>query len=120
MKKTPDISVLIVNWRSGDMTRALVKNLRKQRFVSRDGGVGTLEFIVTDNASGPDEEPHLKALEADGVTVIRSANNSGYALGMNLAAERAKGDFLLLSNPDVMAFRGALAALIEHLRRHER
>lgn len=119
MKSAPDISVLIVNWRSGEMTRALVANLRKQKFVSRDGGVGTLEFIVTDNASGPDEEPHLKALEELGCKVIRSSNNSGYALGMNLAAEQAKGDFLLISNPDVMAFRGALAALVEHLRTHQ-
>jgi GT2 family glycosyltransferase len=35
---------------------------------------------------------------------------------MNLAAERATGDWLLISNPDVMAFRGALAALLEHAR----
>jgi len=113
----PDISVLIVNWRSGAMTRALIDNLRRQRFASEEGGVGTLEFIVTDNASGAAEEPHLAALEKlPGVTLIRSAQNSGYALGMNLACERAQGQFVLVSNPDVMAFRGALAALVEHLR----
>ena len=35
------------------MTRALIGNLRRQLFAGRDGGPGTLEFIVTDNASGP-------------------------------------------------------------------
>jgi GT2 family glycosyltransferase len=113
----PDISVLIVNWKSGAMTRALIGNLRRQVFAGRDGGAGTLEFVVTDNASGPDEEPHLQALEKEaGVTLVRSAQNGGYAMGMNLAAERARGDWFLISNPDVMAFRGALAALLEHLR----
>jgi GT2 family glycosyltransferase len=114
---SPDVSVLIVNWKSGAMTRALIANLRRQVFPGRDGGQGALEFIVTDNASGAGEEPHLAALEADpGVTLIRSRQNGGYAVGMNLAAEKATGDWFLISNPDVMAFRGALAALLEHAR----
>ncbi|HZL99844.1 MAG TPA: glycosyltransferase, partial [Planctomycetota bacterium] len=117
MTPAPDLSVLIVNWKSGAMTRALIGNLRRQVFAGRDGGLGTLEFVVTDNASGPDEEPHLVALEQEpGVTLIRSGQNGGYAVGMNLAAERATGDWFLISNPDVMAFRGALAALLDHLR----
>jgi hypothetical protein len=58
----PDISVLIVNWKNGAMTRALIGNLRRQVFDGRDGGPGTLEFVVTDNASGPEEQPHLAAL----------------------------------------------------------
>ena len=115
MPTNPDISVLIVNWRSGDMTRALVENLRRQRFTGPDGSAGTLEFIVTDNTCDASEEPHLEALEDDGVTVIRSKQNAGYATGMNLAAEHARGRFVLMSNPDVMAFRGALAAMVEHL-----
>jgi N-acetylglucosaminyl-diphospho-decaprenol L-rhamnosyltransferase len=120
----PDLSVLIVNWRSGAMTRALIENLRRQRFPAHgegaDGAAGTLEFIVTDNASGPGEEPHLLALEkTPGVTLVRSAQNSGYAVGVNLACERATGEFVLVTNPDVMAFRGALSALVGHLRTHE-
>lgn len=117
---TPDLSVLIVNWRSGAMTRALVANLRRQRFAGRDGGQGTLEFVVVDNASGPDEEPHLQALAREpDVTLVRSAQNGGYATGMNLACERARGEYVLVTNPDVMAFRGALAALLEHVRAHK-
>jgi GT2 family glycosyltransferase len=117
----PDLSVLIVNWRSGAMTRGLVANLRKQVFTGRDGGPGTLELIVVDNASGDVEEPHLRALEKEpGVTLVRSAQNGGYGAGMNLACERATGDHLLITNPDVMAFRGALAALLDHVRADER
>ena len=117
----PDLSVLIVNWRSGAMTRGLISNLRKQVFTGRDGGPGTLEFIVVDNASGEAEEPHLRALEKEpGVTLVRSAQNGGYGAGMNLACERATGDYLLITNPDVMAFRGALAALLDHVRGDDR
>lgn len=117
MTAGPVLSALIVNWRSGAMTRALVENLRKQVFWGDDGEPGTLEVVVVDNASGDDEEEHLAALEADrGVTLIRSAQNAGYAAAMNLACEAASGRYVLMSNPDVMYFRGAVAALLEHLR----
>jgi GT2 family glycosyltransferase len=114
MTDQPVISVLIVNWNSGQMTRALVENLSRQRLPGLEPGQG-LEYIVVDNASAPGEEEHLDALEAAGVTVIRSAQNGGYAAGMNVACEQAVGRYILVTNPDVMVFRGALAALVEYL-----
>ncbi len=120
MSVPTDISVLIVNWRSGAMTRALIENLRGQRFTGGHGGQGSLDFVVVDNASGPEEALHLLALEAEpDVTLVRSAQNGGYATGMNIAAEHARGRYLLVTNPDVMAFRGALSAMLEHLRSHD-
>ena len=102
------------------MTRALLPNLRGQQFEGEEGGQGSIEFIIVDNASGPNEEEHLAALEnQDDVTLIRSAQNSGYAVGMNMACERARGRYVLVINPDVMAFRGCLAALFNHLRQEE-
>lgn len=118
MTSSPIVSVLIVNWRSGAMTRGLVQNLRRQRLPGRAPGEG-LQFVVVDNASGGDESAHLDALERDGVTVVRSSQNSGYGTGMNVAAEHATGRYLLMTNPDVMVFRGALAALVGHLETHD-
>jgi GT2 family glycosyltransferase len=119
MTDRPVVSVLIVNWNSGRMAEALVANLRKQRLPGLERGEG-LEFVVVDNASGPDDDDHLDALESQAdVTVVRSAQNSGYGAGMNLACEHATGDYVLITNPDVMAFRGALAALLDHLQANE-
>ncbi len=117
MTAAPVLSALIVNWKSGAMTRALVENLRKQVFYGDDGEPGSLEVIVVDNASGADEEEHLAALDADrGVNLIRSAQNAGYGAAMNLAAEAARGRYVMMTNPDVMLFRGAVEALLNHLR----
>jgi GT2 family glycosyltransferase len=119
MTDTPVISMLIVNWRTGDMARGLVKNTRRQRLPGLQPGQG-VEFVVLDNASGPEEEGHLKELEADGVTVIRSRQNSGYAAGMNMACEQATGDYILVCNPDVMLFRGMLTRMLEHMEANPR
>jgi len=115
MNAAPVVSVLIVNWHSGAMARALVANIRKQRLPGLVDGPA-FEFIVVDNASGADEAKHLDALEDEpDVTVVRSAQNSGYGAGMNLAHERATGQYVLVTNPDVMLFRGSVSAMIEHL-----
>jgi hypothetical protein len=115
---TPLITVLVVNWRSGAMTRGLVNNVRRQRLPGYAAGEG-MDFVVLDNASGPEEEQHLAALEADeDVIVIRSKQNSGYATGMNLACEHARGKYVLVSNPDVMLFRGMLTRMLEHMAAH--
>lgn len=120
MSDTPElpvVSVLIVNYHSGAMARGLVEHLRTQRLPGREPGEG-FEFIVTDNASGPAEEEHLSALEAEGVKVIRSKQNSGYGVGVNLACEQALGRYVLVSNPDVMIFRGAVRNMVEYLEEH--
>lgn len=117
MTDQPVVSVLIVNWNSGQMARGLVANMARQRLPGLEPGAG-LEYIVVDNASGAAEEQHLTALEEAGVTVIRSAQNGGYAAGMNEALVHAKGRYVLMTNPDVMVFRGALAVMVEHLESH--
>jgi len=120
MNENPLLSVLIVNWRSGAMTRGLVNAARKQRLPELDDAGHGLEFIVVDNASGPEDEEHLAALEAeDDVVVVRSKQNSGYAAGMNMACEQASGRYVIVTNPDVMLFRGLYGRLIEHLESHE-
>ena len=46
---SPLITVLIVNWRSGAMTRGLVENARRQRLPGCERGEG-IDFVVVDNA----------------------------------------------------------------------
>lgn len=115
----PLVSVLVVNWRSGELSVGFVRDLRRQRLPGLPPGEG-LQVVVVDNASGPDEEVHLRALEQEGATVVRSANNSGYATGVNIAAEHAVGEYVFVANPDTLLFRGALATLVQHLATDER
>jgi len=50
--------------------------------------------------------------------LIRNPRNDGYALGNNLGAARARGDYLLLLNSDTEVRPGALPTLLRFLDEH--
>jgi GT2 family glycosyltransferase len=65
------------------------------------------EVVVVDNGGDLGD--------LDGVTVLRPAENIGFAAANNLGARWAKGDALVFLNPDTVVAPGALDALVEPL-----
>ncbi len=72
------------------------------------------QIIVVDNGSDEDIRP-LTAGRFDAVEVIRSECNLGFAAGNNLGLRRAKGDFVILINSDVIARAETLESLVSSL-----
>lgn len=62
-------------------------------------------IVVVDNASTDDSYEKLKEFESDRITVVRAADNGGYAKGNNLGAktaiEKYNPNVIFFSNPDV-------------------
>lgn len=108
------LSVLIVNYRSGAFALALCRQLAGQ-WREAGGAPEDLERVLVDNASPAGRDGALASIAAEGVRVIESDVNLGYAAGMNLAFERSRGeagDLVLALNPDVALFPGALRELL--------
>lgn len=86
------LSIIIVNWNTKAMLRACLASI--ERYPPSD----EFEVIVVDNASvdgsleGLVETAHLKLLP--------QPLNHGYAEGNNIAFRHARGEFILLLNPD--------------------
>lgn len=106
-----DVSILIVTYRCRDEARACLASID-----ANTRGVEH-EVVVLDNASEDgtvemvrDEFPHVR--------LIALAENVGFAAGVNLAAEHAEGEYLLLLNPDTLVHEGAVENLVEFARRH--
>jgi GT2 family glycosyltransferase len=73
------------------------------------------EVIVVDNAS-PDGSAEMVEQEFPLVQLIKSAVNQGFSPANNLAMERARGNYMLLLNPDTVVMPGALATWIDQHR----
>ncbi len=88
----PRISVISVNYNGFAVTSAMIGSLRRHVTTPT-------EIIVVDNGSKRDEAAMLRERYPD-ITVLRSAENLGFAGGNNLGIRAATGDCLLLLNND--------------------
>ena len=102
---TPDVSAVVVNYRTATEAAECVRSLR--RGFEREGIPG--EVVLVDCASGPGEVERLSRAGADALVAL--PENRGYSGGVNAGLGRARGAFLVLSNADVVFEAGAVTAL---------
>ena len=104
-----DVSVIIVTRDTCVLTRVAVQSVLD----SRDPF--TKEILAVDNGS-TDDTPSVFTREFPGVHFIRSETNLGFARACNRAAQRARGEFLLLLNSDARLEPDALARAVAWMR----
>lgn len=106
-----DLTVIIVSYNTREMTLAALRTLLAQ---TRDT---TLEVVVFDNASS-DGSPDAIAAAFPDLTLIRSADNLGFAAANNRVAAMARSEWLLLLNPDTEILDAAIDRLMGFARAH--
>ena len=104
----PELSVVLVTFRSGRTLPGCLAALRASV-------PPATELHVVDNA-GDDAVIGLVERLWPGACVRVNAVNRGFAAGVNQAVREARGDAVLLLNPDALVEPGALAALWSALR----
>ena len=102
---TPEISAVVVNYRTAAEAAGCVQSLRRAFESQAIPG----EIVLVDCASGGDEAERLSRAGAD--TLVALAENRGYSGGVNAGLARARGGLLVLSNADVVFEAGAISAL---------
>jgi GT2 family glycosyltransferase len=112
----PRVSILMVTYGNLDLTRLCLGS------VQRAAGTTPFELIVVDNRS-PDETPsYLRSVEASGllpISVLCNRDNRGFAAANNQAAQRARGEVLVLLNNDTIVTPGWLERLVAVLDEDE-
>ena len=101
MNPPPLLTGVVVHWRNEDLLAGLVAAWpHDPRF----------ELLVVDNGSS--------APLPSGVRILRPGRNLGFAGGANAGAAAAKGEILLILNPDAVPQEGALDRLLEGFAAH--
>jgi len=104
-----NLTIVIINWNSLDYLAKCLESIRQQRL-----GHGT-EVVVVDGASFDGAEALVRDKFPE-VDFIQSPENIGYGRCCNLGARAARGEFLLILNPDTELKPGAVGAMISALK----
>jgi GT2 family glycosyltransferase len=106
---TPDLTALIVTWRSRDLLERCLAALDRHAPVGR-----AMEIVVVDNGSRDGLVEYLLAERPD-VRVIANNENVGYTRANNQGLGIARGRDVLLINADAFLTAGAADALLAEL-----
>lgn len=100
----PPLSIVIVNWNAGKYLPHCLASIYNQ-------GIDT-EVILVDNASTDNSAEKAKK-EFPQIKLLQLKENRGYSVGCNIGVREAKGEFILLLNPDVILLPHCLPRLLE-------
>jgi N-acetylglucosaminyl-diphospho-decaprenol L-rhamnosyltransferase len=101
----PDVSVIVVSYNTSDLTVRALRGLRAS------GTTIPYEIIAVDNASADGSADAIEAAGLD-ATVVRLPENVGFARAVNAGAARARGQYLMLLNPDAEPVGDVIAAFM--------
>lgn len=106
-----NLSIIIVNYNTGALTSACIESCLSQTLPRQT------ETIVVDNNSRDNSVTFLRS-DFPEITVIDNTRNEGLAAGVNQALKVARGEYLLVLNPDIIALPGSINTLVEFLQRY--
>lgn len=104
--RIPKLSAVVIHWRNEAEIEALLDHWPHDP---------QLELIVVDNSASLSEPEGSSADGADEASLrrLRPERNLGFGGGANLGMRHARGEWVLILNPDVVPTQGALDALLE-------
>lgn len=105
MKKTVDVSIVIVSWN----TRAILRDCLES--IDKNAGAVCCEVLVVDNASADDSVAMVRE-EFPHVRLIENAENRGFAAANNQGIALAAGRYVLLLNSDTVVLDQAIAKTV--------
>ncbi len=107
-----DLSIIIVSW---NVREKLEDNLKA--IYSSLGGFSYEVFVVDNNSH--DKSVEMVREKFPQVKLIANLNNLGFAKANNQAIKEAKGDFILLLNPDMKVFPETLRDSLSWAKKNE-
>ena len=107
------LSIIIVSWNVKDLLKKCLESIYQNQ-----GGL-ELEIFVVDNAS-TDGTPEMVKNNFPSVILIDNKSNRGFAAANNQAIKLAKGEYILILNPDTEIVSDAFQKSIEFMEQNQK
>ena len=104
------ISVIVVNYKVPECLGEMIRSLCQADLIEQ------AEIVVVDNASGDDS--HKLVAEFPEIKWIQLKNNIGFGKACNVGAQNARGEFILLINPDTVVAKNTLSVSVDFMQSH--
>ena len=110
MNEIPLVSIIILNFNAGKLLLNCIESLTKLTYQN-------IELIVVDNNSSDNSQNECKQ-KFPQIKLIQNQNNSGYCGGNNIGIKEAKGEFIVILNPDTVVEPNLIEILINKYSIH--
>jgi len=104
MSENPLVSVIVLNYNAGELLLNCIESIKKSAYKN-------LEIIVVDNISTDNSQKICKE-KYPNIKLIQNDENFGYCEGNNIGIRKAKGDFIMILNPDTIVEPNCIRELI--------
>ena len=104
MNENPLVSVIVLNYNAGELLLNCIESIKKSAYKN-------LEIIVVDNISTDKSQETCKEKYPD-IKLIQNDENFGYCEGNNIGIREAKGDYIVILNPDTIVESNCIEELI--------
>ena len=104
MSENPLVSVIVLNYNAGKLLLNCIESIKKSAYKN-------LEIIVVDNISTDKSQKTCKEKYPD-IKLIQNDENFGYCEGNNIGIRVAKGDYIIILNPDTIVESNWIEKLI--------
>lgn len=103
------LSIIVVNHNSSD--------LLKQCYLSIISIIGQypFEFLIIDSGSKKDEAQKLSELKSHNIRLILQKENIGYSKAVNIGINLSQGEYILITNPDVLYMADSIKVMYNGL-----
>ena len=101
----PVVSIIILNYNAGDLLKNCIASILLSEYKN-------YEIIVVDNKSEDNSQNFCKE-QYPQIKLIQNSKNLGYCEGNNIGIGNAKGEFIVLLNPDTVVEKNWLMQLLE-------
>ncbi len=108
-----EISIVIVNYKSKSDTLNCIKSIREADFFVGEKKL-RYEIIVVDNHS-EDSIGEILQWQYPEIVFIQKDSNQGMGAGNNCGIKKAQGKYVVVMNPDTIAFKDTFIKLYEYM-----